>query len=39
MQTLARWVAAGISWWIEGLWDEAEAVARQRIVQGPPTID
>ena len=38
-EMLAAWVAAGATWWIEGLWEYSEAQASARIRQGPPQVN
>lgn len=35
---LAPWAEAGAMWWVEGLWEETEAAAKERIRRGPPTL-
>lgn len=35
-ETVAPWIEAGLTWWVEGLWEESEAAALQRIAHGPP---
>ena len=39
-ETLTQWQEAGVTWWVEGLWDESsvEQVA-DRIRRGPPRLD
>lgn len=32
-------IEAGITWWVEGLWEEPEEVVVQRIRQGPPDLN
>lgn len=38
-EMLAAWIAAGATWWIEGLWEYGEAQATARIRQGPPQVN
>lgn len=38
-EMLAAWIAAGATWWIEGLWEYSEAQATARIRQGPPQVN
>ena len=38
-EMLAAWIAAGATWWIEGLWEYSEAQASARIRQGPPQVN
>ena len=33
---LLQWVEAGVTWWIEGLWNEPEEKVVERIRRGPP---
>jgi hypothetical protein len=38
------WAAAGVTWWIEAMWEEPRTsdglkAVRKRIQQGPPTLD
>ena len=35
---LAPWDEAGVTWWVEGLWEATEAAAKERIRRGPPTL-
>jgi hypothetical protein len=35
---LLPWAEAGVTWWVEGLWDLSEEQVAQRILQGPPGI-
>lgn len=35
---LAPWAEAGVTWWVEGLWEATEAAAEERIRHGPPTL-
>ena len=37
--TLLPWIEAGVTWWIEGLWDLTEEQALERIRRGPPRLD
>ena len=30
---------AGVTWWIEGLWESTEEKATERIQQGPPSLE
>jgi hypothetical protein len=32
-------IDAGVTWWIEGLWDATEEVAVERIRRGPPSTE
>jgi alkanesulfonate monooxygenase SsuD/methylene tetrahydromethanopterin reductase-like flavin-dependent oxidoreductase (luciferase family) len=34
--TLQAWAKAGTTWWIEGLWEEAEETVIERLHKGPP---
>jgi hypothetical protein len=36
---LMAWEEAGVTWWIEGLWDEPEERVIERIRKGPPRCD
>lgn len=38
-EKLVPWQEAGITWWIEGLWDESEEQVAARIRRGPPRLD
>lgn len=38
-ETLLAWQEAGVTWWVEGLWDESEEQVIERIRRGPPQID
>jgi alkanesulfonate monooxygenase SsuD/methylene tetrahydromethanopterin reductase-like flavin-dependent oxidoreductase (luciferase family) len=35
-EKLGTWEEAGVTWWIEGLWEHSEEQASARIQQGPP---
>jgi alkanesulfonate monooxygenase SsuD/methylene tetrahydromethanopterin reductase-like flavin-dependent oxidoreductase (luciferase family) len=35
---LAPWAEAGVTWWVEGLWEATEAAVKERIRRGPPTL-
>lgn len=37
-ETLMPWVDAGVTWWIEGLWEESEEKVIERIRNGPPCL-
>ncbi len=39
LEKLAAWAEAGVTWWIEGLWERSEEQAFERIRQGPPQIE
>jgi hypothetical protein len=34
--TFQAWSEAGVTWWIEGLWEEAEDMVSEHIRRGPP---
>ncbi len=36
---LMPWIEAGITWWIEGMWEETEEATLQRIRQGSPDVN
>lgn len=38
-EKLLAWRQAGLTWWIEGLWDEPEEATEARIRRGPPGIE
>jgi alkanesulfonate monooxygenase SsuD/methylene tetrahydromethanopterin reductase-like flavin-dependent oxidoreductase (luciferase family) len=38
-EKLVPWQEAGVTWWIEGLWDESVELAAERIRRGPPRLD
>jgi len=35
-ETLAPWVEAGATWWVEDLWEASAEAVKERILQGPP---
>jgi hypothetical protein len=35
---LLPWAEAGVTWWVEGLWNEPEEKVMERIRQGPPQL-
>lgn len=37
-ETLLAWQAAGVTWWIEGLWDGTEETVVEVIRRGPPKL-
>ncbi|MEZ4589540.1 MAG: LLM class flavin-dependent oxidoreductase [Chloroflexota bacterium] len=38
-ETLLAWQDAGVTWWIEGLWGDADEVVDEVIQRGPPQLD
>jgi len=38
-EELLRWVEAGVTWWIEGLWEYPEEQVIERIRKGPPRLE
>jgi alkanesulfonate monooxygenase SsuD/methylene tetrahydromethanopterin reductase-like flavin-dependent oxidoreductase (luciferase family) len=36
--TLLAWAEAGVTWWIEGLWEETEDQVSEHIRRGPPVL-
>jgi len=36
---LIPWMEAGVTWWVEGFWDEPEEQVMERIRRGPPQLD
>jgi hypothetical protein len=38
-ETLLAWQDAGVTWWIEGLWDGTEETVVEVIRHGPPQLD
>jgi hypothetical protein len=36
---LLPWQEAGVTWWVEGMWEETEEQVTGRIRQGPPRLD
>jgi hypothetical protein len=37
-ETLLAWQAAGVTWWIEGLWDGTDETVVEVIRRGPPQL-
>ena len=37
-EKLHEWQDAGVTWWLEGLWDASEEAVKARIRQGPPEL-
>lgn len=38
-ETLLAWQAAGVTWWIEGLWGDTDEVVDEVIRRGPPQLE
>jgi hypothetical protein len=38
-EKLTPWIEAGVTWWIEGLWQMSAEELKDRIREGPPRVD